>query len=168
MMIWSSCNSVVEMSLKQSVLPERVCMICGDRAYSCVPFSQAQGTGYLAYLISLIRRVNSNSQLRCILPLHRHRREISKSQQVASVLLPWYGMYITQQELLSLSHILENHFNVQLCRIVWLLISSQLPKVEFVRRYRMLFLHLRCHYRSNGHGSQHSTGCQGTACLSWI
>jgi len=33
-------------------------------------------------------------------------------QQLASALLPWYGIYVSQQEMIALSKIVENHLNV--------------------------------------------------------
>lgn len=107
----SSCRNVVNVTLKQSVLPERVYLVCGDRAYRCVPEEGPHGVCYLAYLISLIREVESKEIASLYTPLHRHRREISTAQMIASIFLPWYGIYVSQQELASLSKVLERHLN---------------------------------------------------------
>lgn len=42
-------------------------------------------------------------------PLCQHHREISLPNQVVSVFLPWYGIYVTQEELKSLSNVVEKH-----------------------------------------------------------
>ncbi|XP_042264921.1 uncharacterized protein LOC121902080 isoform X6 [Thunnus maccoyii] len=107
----SSCNTVVDVTLKQSPLPERVYLVCGDRAYRCVPYEDSRGVCYLAYLIPLIREVESTEIASLYPPLHIYKREISSTQKVASFLLPWYGVYVSQQELSSLSKVLENHLN---------------------------------------------------------
>ena len=107
----SSCNTVINVTLKQSPLPERVYAVCGDKAYRCLPYEESHGVCYLAYLIPLIRKVEPAEVASLYPPLHRGKREISPAQKVTSVLLPWYGMYITQQELTSLSKVLESHLN---------------------------------------------------------
>lgn len=107
----SSCNIVINVTLKQSPLPERVYLICGEKAYRCMPYEQSQGVCYLAYLIPLIRRVDATEIASLYPPLHRYRREITSSQQVIGILMPWYGVYVSQQELASLSKVLESHLN---------------------------------------------------------
>ena len=107
----SSCHNVVNVTLKQSALPERVFLVCGDRAYRCVPEEFPHGVCYLAYLIPLIREVESKEIASLYTPLHRHKRGISTGQKIASIFLPWYGIYVSQQELASLSKVLESHLN---------------------------------------------------------
>ena len=101
----SSCNTVVNVTLKQSPLPERVYLICGDKAYSCMPYKESKGICYLAYLIPLIRKVDASEIASLYPPLQRYRIELKSSQRVISVLLPWYGVYVSQQELASLSKV---------------------------------------------------------------
>lgn len=107
----SSCLKSVTVTLKQSPLPERVYLVCGDKAYSCVPYDNAYGTCYLAYLVPMIREVDSSEIAALYPPLHKHKRELSSFQRIAGIVLPFYGVYVTQQELSSLSKILENHLN---------------------------------------------------------
>ncbi|XP_034539447.1 uncharacterized protein LOC117812652 [Notolabrus celidotus] len=38
-----SCTSVVNVSLKQQPLPERVYLICGNKAYRCMPYARLRG-----------------------------------------------------------------------------------------------------------------------------
>ena len=76
-----------------------------------MPYELFHGVCYLAYLIPLITEVKSAEIASLYPPLHKYKREIPTSQKIASILLPWYGMYITQQELESLSKVLENHLN---------------------------------------------------------
>ncbi|XP_034058965.1 uncharacterized protein LOC117537743 [Gymnodraco acuticeps] len=108
----SDCNTVIKVKLTRTPLPERVYLVCGDRAYSCMPYDTFDGTCYLAYLIPLIRKVETD-EIAAILPsLHRNRRTITTGQQLASAVLPWYGIYVSQQEIIALSKIVENHLNV--------------------------------------------------------
>ncbi|XP_034053622.1 syncytin-1-like [Gymnodraco acuticeps] len=108
----SDCNTVIKVKLTSTPLPERVYLVCGDRAYSCMPYDTFDGTCYLAYLIPLIRKVETD-EIAAILPsLHRNRRTITTGQQLASAVLPWYGIYVSQQEIIALSKIVENHLNV--------------------------------------------------------
>ena len=108
----SDCNTIVRVKLARIPLPQRVYLVCGDRAYGCVPYDVFYGTCYLAYLIPLIRKVEAN-EIAAILPsLHRNSRSITKGQQVASLFLPWYGIYVSQQEIMALSKVVENHLNV--------------------------------------------------------
>lgn len=76
-----------------------------------MPYDNSLGTCYLAYLIPLIREVQSPEKAALYPPLHIHKREISTIQKVASVFLPWYGVYVSQQEVSSLSKVLESHLN---------------------------------------------------------
>lgn len=107
----SHCIHSVEVIVRQIPLPERVYMVCGSNAYSCVPYDNIYGTCYLAYLIPLIRKVNSSEIAALYTPLHRHKRTLTNTDKVISVLLPFYGIYVTQQELIALSKVLESHMN---------------------------------------------------------
>lgn len=95
----SRCNTVVEVTLKQSPLPERV--------YSCVPFGFAHCSCYLLYLLIFFREDEPAEIAVFDPPLHRHSSEMSPVQQVASVFLLQYGVY----DGLPLLKVLEEHLN---------------------------------------------------------
>ncbi|XP_034081668.1 uncharacterized protein LOC117552405 [Gymnodraco acuticeps] len=108
----SDCNAIVRVHIARIPLPQRVYLVCGDRAYGCVPYDVFYGICYLAYLIPLIRKVEA-TEIAAILPsLHRNSRSITQGQQIASLFLPWYGIYVTQQEIVALSKVVEHHLNV--------------------------------------------------------
>lgn len=107
----TSCIRNISVAVRQIPLPERVYMVCGGKAYGCVPYSNIRGTCYLAYLIPMIRRVTSSEVAALYAPLHRHKRSLTTTDKVIGTLLPWYGIYITQQEVTSLSKVLEAHLN---------------------------------------------------------
>ncbi|XP_034005616.1 uncharacterized protein LOC117497720 [Trematomus bernacchii] len=108
----SDCNTVVKIKLTRTPLPERVYLVCGNRAYGCMPYDTFDGTCYLAYLIPLIRKVETE-EIAAIFPaLHRTRRTITTGQRLASAFLPWYGIYVSQQEIIALSKVVEKHLNV--------------------------------------------------------
>ncbi|XP_034078805.1 uncharacterized protein LOC117550475 [Gymnodraco acuticeps] len=107
----SDCNTVIKVQLARTPLPQRVYLVCGDRAYGCMPYDIFYGTCYLAYLIPLIRKVKTD-EIAAILPsLHRNSRSITEGQRMASLFLPWYGIYVSQQEIVALSKVVENHLN---------------------------------------------------------
>lgn len=107
----SQCIRSVRVAVRQIPLPERVYMVCGGKAYSCVPYDNIRGTCYLAYLIPMIRKVATSEIAALYAPLHRHKRTLTVADRVFGTLLPWYGIYVTQQEVNSLSKVLEAHLN---------------------------------------------------------
>ncbi len=106
----SSCDKK-SVALNKSPLPERVCLVCGDKAYSCMPFVGGHGMCYLTYLIILIRKVDSVEITSLYHPLHRHHRDITTPNHVLSIFTPWYGICVTQEELAILSTVIEKHVN---------------------------------------------------------
>lgn len=107
----SQCSHSVMVGIRQIPLPERVYMVCGGKAYRCMPYDTFRGTCYLAYLIPMIRRVATSEIAALYAPLHRQKRTITKAEKVFGVLVPAYGVYVTQQEVTSLSKVLEVHLN---------------------------------------------------------
>lgn len=107
----SHCLHTVAVDVKQTPLPERVYMVCGHKAYTCVPNDNIRGTCYLAYLIPMIRKVATSEIASLYAPLHRHKRTLTTVDKVFGVLVPQYGIYVTQQEVSSLSKVLESHLN---------------------------------------------------------
>lgn len=107
----SRCNVIVNVVLRQAPLPERVYLVCGNKAYSCMPHILLKGTCYLAYLVPMIREVQAEEMATRRVFLHRRRREINTFQAVTSILVPSYGVYVSQQEIKALSKVLESHLN---------------------------------------------------------
>uniref|UniRef100_A0AAQ4Q9N1 Uncharacterized protein n=1 Tax=Gasterosteus aculeatus aculeatus TaxID=481459 RepID=A0AAQ4Q9N1_GASAC len=99
---------------KDLALPEQVYLVCGNIAYSCVPvignLHKKSDTGkcYSAYLVPLIRQADSKE----LAPFHvRHKRAISIGSRILSILIPSYGTYRSQEEIMALSTVLERHRN---------------------------------------------------------
>lgn len=114
----SQCARTVRVAIRQVPLPERVYMVCGGKAYGCVPHHNIRGTCYLAYLIPMIRKVEKSEMAALYPPLHRHKRTLTTTDMVFGALLPSYGVYVTQQEVSSLSKVLETHLNASAKAIV--------------------------------------------------
>lgn len=105
--------SVVDVNLRQVPLPERVYLVCDDKAYSCLPLNVFQGLCYLAYLVPLIREVQHGELGALYAPTHiRNRRELSRFEKVVGIMISSYGIYVTQREINVLSRVLESHLNV--------------------------------------------------------
>lgn len=98
----SNCNTVTNVPLTQFSLPEKVYLVCGDKAYSCVPYSDSYGTCYLAYLITLVSRIDASEIAALYAQLHRRQRDISQVDHVVSVFLLWYGVCMWRRK--SWSH----------------------------------------------------------------
>ena len=95
-------------------LPEQAYLVCGNVAYSCVPDigdyykRSVIGKCYLAYLVPLIRQTDDRE----LAPFHvRHKPTISLGSRILSVLIPSYGTYRSQEEIVTLSKVLERHMN---------------------------------------------------------
>lgn len=95
-------------------LPDQVYLVCGNLAYGCIPKigttvrKPITGSCYLAFLIPLIRRTDVKE----LAPAYvRHRRTISLGSRIVSILIPSYGSYISQKEIVALSSVLERHMN---------------------------------------------------------
>ena len=98
---------------KQSALPEKVYLVCGNQAYSCFP--RESHSRYLAFLVPLIREVSAAE----LSSLHRRaRRTITTTQRVLGLLIPSYGVSTSQEEIQSLSTVLEHHMNLSTADII--------------------------------------------------
>ena len=93
---------------RQSALPEKVYLVCGDQAYSCFP--RESHSRYIAFFfVPLIREVSAAE----LSSLHRRaRRTIATTKRVVGLLIASYGVSTSQKEIQSLSTVLEHHMNL--------------------------------------------------------
>uniref|UniRef100_A0AAY5KKM9 Uncharacterized protein n=1 Tax=Esox lucius TaxID=8010 RepID=A0AAY5KKM9_ESOLU len=92
-------------------LPEQVYIVCGGTAYSCIP-RDTGGVCYMAYLVPLIRRADHGEMGALHQSQSRRKRTLTRTQCIFSVLIPGYGTYTSQEEIMALSKVLEKHMNL--------------------------------------------------------
>uniref|UniRef100_A0AAY5L3L8 Envelope protein n=1 Tax=Esox lucius TaxID=8010 RepID=A0AAY5L3L8_ESOLU len=108
----SDCSTTTQTNFTTlGALPEQVYIVCGGKAYSCIP-RDASGVCYMAYLVPLIRRADHREMAALYQSQFRHKRTLTRTQRIFSVLIPGYGTYTSQEEIMALSKVLERNMNL--------------------------------------------------------